>query len=324
MKTTVLIPTLRRPDDLGRCLEALARQERRPDQVVIVVRRDDELTASFLASCPPDLLPLEIAYTNGGGQVGALNTGLRHATGDIISILDDDTAPWADWLARIEQHFLQRPTLGGLGGRDILHTQGAADEKALDNVGRVFWYGRWVGQSHRGHGPVREVELLKGCNMSYRREAVAGIWFDTRLRGNGAQWFNDASFSLMVHRAGWDICYDPSVLVDHFHGTRQDGDDRQSTTPAEVYDAAFNETLALSDYLPPVRRALFLLFGFGVGNRKVPGLLQWLRLALTGHGHSAAYQLAAWKGRLDALRVQRLDQHPPAAQFDKPQSLSAL
>lgn len=321
MKITVMIPTLRRPGDLQRCLDALTAQQRLPDQVLIVARGDDADTAQFLEQYPR-ILPIDVAHTDGGGQVGALNTGLRHARGDIISILDDDTAPRADWLERIERHFQQRPSLGGLGGRDILHTDRAAEESELDTVGRILWYGRWIGQSHRGKGPARDVEILKGCNMSYRREAIHGIWFDTRLRGTGAQWFNDGSFSLTVHRAGWDICYDPAVLVDHFHGTRQDGDERQLTTPAEVYDAAFNETLALSDYLPPVRRALFLLFGFGVGNRRVPGLLQWVRLSLSGHGYNASYQMAAWKGRLDALRVHRHDRHPPAAGFDKQQSLS--
>lgn len=322
MRLSVLIPTLRRPVDLKRCLDALDRQERRPDQVVVVARPDDHETRLLLASLPQGFLPIDVAHTGGGGQVGALNTGLRQVNGEVIAILDDDTAPWPDWLARIERHFLQRPSLGGLGGRDILHTHAAAEEKELRTVGRILWYGRWIGQAHRGIGPARDVEILKGCNMSYRREAIAGIFFDDRLKGNGAQWFNDACFSLTVHRAGWDVCYDPAILVDHYHGTRQDGDDRQASTPSEVYDFAFNETLVLTDYLPRVRRALFLLFGFVVGNRRAPGLIQWMRAALEGDGHGTAYQLAAWKGRLDALRCHRLDRRPPAAEFGKHQSFS--
>jgi glycosyltransferase involved in cell wall biosynthesis len=322
MRISVMIPTLRRPADLKRCLDALSQLERRPDQVVVVMHREDEETADFLALYPRDALALEISYTAHGGQVGALNSGLCSATGDVIAILDDDTAPFPDWLTRIERHFLQRPSLGGLGGRDILHTEGAADEEETELVGRILWYGRWIGRAHRGYGPPREVEILKGCNMSYRREAIAGIWFDVRLRGSGAQWFNDAAFSMKVHRAGWDICYDPAVLVDHFHGTRQDGDDRVSHMPSEVYDLAFNETLPLMEYLPSFRRTLFLLFGFAVGHSRVPGLLQWIRLGLSGRGHGLDYQVAAWKGRIDAMRTFRHDRHPPTAGFDERQSLS--
>lgn len=322
MRISVLIPTLRRQVDLRRCLEALDRQERRPDQVVVVARRDDDATRLLLEALPAGLLPIDVTHTGGGGQVGALNSGLRHASGEVIAILDDDTAPRPDWLARIERHFLQRPSLGGLGGRDNLLTDEAGEETKQQTVGRILWYGRWIGQAHRGTGPARDVEILKGCNMSYRREAIDGIWFDDRLKGQGAQWFNDACFSLTVHRAGWDICYDPAILVDHFHGTRQDGDDRQASSASEVYAFAFNETLVLTDYLPPVRRALFLVFAFCVGNRRVPGLVQWMRAAFEGGGHGTAYQVAAWKGRLDALRSHRLDRRPPTAEFGKHQSFS--
>lgn len=316
MKLTVLIPTLQRTAHLQRCLDALTRQQRRPDQVVIVTRRDDEETAAFLADYLRDQLAVDVVHTGLGGQVGALNTGLRHVGGDVVAILDDDTSPWPDWLARIERHFQDEPRLGGLGGRDILYTEEAAEVRETSRVGRLLWYGRWIGQAHRGYGPPRPVELLKGCNMSYRRAAIHEIWFDDRLRGNGAQWFNDATFSMRVRSAGWEVLYDPAVLVDHFHGARQDGDDRAVTTPAEVYDLAFNETLAIAEFLPPVRRGLFIAFAFLVGNRRVPGLLQWARLALTGCSNGPDYQLSAWKGRLDALRRYWLDRQPPAAEFD--------
>ena len=36
MKITVLVPTYRRTSDLARCLDALARQRRAPDEVLVV------------------------------------------------------------------------------------------------------------------------------------------------------------------------------------------------------------------------------------------------------------------------------------------------
>ena len=44
MKITVLIPTYRRPKDLGRCLEALQKQTRPADEVLVVVRNTDAET----------------------------------------------------------------------------------------------------------------------------------------------------------------------------------------------------------------------------------------------------------------------------------------
>jgi GT2 family glycosyltransferase len=307
VKLTVLVPTYRRPADLSRCLLALEAQERRPDQVVVIAREDDLDTRGLMASRRPEPLLLQIVPTGLPGQVAALNAGLRAAAGDIVAILDDDTAPWPDWLQRIEAHFARNPRLGGLGGRDMILADWFEPVLETSHVGRISWYGRWVGQAHRGSGPPREVDLVKGCNMSFRREAIRGIWFDRRLKGEGAQWFNDAAFSLAVKRAGWQVIYDPAVRVDHYLGERPEGDERESQTPTDVYGVVYNETLILLEHFSPIRRAALLGFGLAVGTRRAPGLLQWVRSALGGGRSDREYHAAALRGRLDAWREFRRD-----------------
>ncbi|WP_455777492.1 glycosyltransferase family 2 protein, partial [Burkholderia stabilis] len=44
MKISVLVPTYRRPADLARCLLALQRQHRLPDEVIVVARPEDDAT----------------------------------------------------------------------------------------------------------------------------------------------------------------------------------------------------------------------------------------------------------------------------------------
>lgn len=305
MRVTALVPTYRRADDLHRCLTALQDQTRRPDQVLVVARGDDDLTHRLLASHNWKGLKVQVLHTPRPGQVEALNTGLRAARGDVVAILDDDTAPWPDWLERIERHFSESPRLGGLGGRDMIRADGFVPTMETSYVGRISWYGRWVGQAHRGSGPPREVDLIKGCNMSFRREAIAGVWFDQRLKGEGAQWFNDAAFSLAVKRNGWQVVYDPAVRVDHFLSQRQDGDERQAQTPTDVYGVVYNETLILLEHLPRIRRAAYLGFGVTVGTRRAPGLLQWLRAAIGGGRADREFHAAAFRGRLDAWKEFR-------------------
>jgi GT2 family glycosyltransferase len=287
------VPTYRRADDLRRCLTALARQERRPDQVVVVARGDDDVTHSLLAGARWDGFSVELVRTPGPGQVAALNAGLRAARGDVVAIVDDDTAPWPDWLKRIEAHFRDSPRLGGLGGRDMIMADGGSPVMETSYVGRISWYGRWVGQAHRGFGPPREVDLLKGCNMSFRREAIAGVWFDRRLKGAGAQWFNDAAFSLAVKRAGWQVVYDPAVRVDHFLAQRHEGDERQAQTPADVYGVVYNETLILLEHFGPRRQLAISAMARSVPG--VPGLLQ-LRAAIVAAG-PIRIPVAALRGR---------------------------
>lgn len=312
MKLTALVPTYRRADDLKRCLTALQDQMRRPDQVVVVVRGEDEMTQELLATHRWDRLKIEVVYSANPGQVEALNAGLRAAQGDVVAILDDDTAPWPDWLYRVERHFKDEPMLGGLGGRDMIRADGFTPLMETSYVGRISWYGRWVGQAHRGSGPPREVDLIKGCNMSFRRKAIAGVWFDQRLKGGGAQWFNDAAFTLAVKKKGWRVVYDPAVRVDHFLSERKRGDGREAQSPDDVYMVCYNETLILLEYLSPLRRAACLGFGVTVGTSRAPGLLQWLRAALAGGRADREFHAAAFRGRFDAWREFRREPEEPS------------
>ncbi len=94
MKVTVLVPTFRRPADLARCLAALQRQLRAPDEVVVVARPDDNATHVCLRDpAVVGALPLSVALVETPGQVAALNRGLDAANGDVIAITDDDAAP---------------------------------------------------------------------------------------------------------------------------------------------------------------------------------------------------------------------------------------
>src|SRR4051794_31716803 len=117
MKITVIIPTYRRPEDLRRCLGALARQQRPADEVRVVVRESDAATPPMLREFDGSGLPICVTTVREGGVVAAMNAGLGDAAGDVIALTDDDTAPWPDWLARIEQMLDARPDIAGVGGR---------------------------------------------------------------------------------------------------------------------------------------------------------------------------------------------------------------
>ncbi|MET5013076.1 glycosyltransferase family 2 protein, partial [Burkholderia pseudomallei] len=73
---------------------------------------------------------------------------------------------------------------------------------------------------HLGVGGAREVAPLTGANMSYRRTAIEGLRFDTRLRGAGAQTHIDTSFSMWGKRGGWKRVCVPAVAVDPYPAGR--------------------------------------------------------------------------------------------------------
>jgi cellulose synthase/poly-beta-1,6-N-acetylglucosamine synthase-like glycosyltransferase len=277
MKITVLIPTYRRPQDLVRCLEGLKKQVRFPDEVIVVVRDTDTHTRTFLETFNPDNLLINIVTVTVPGQVAALNMGLESSHGNIIAITDDDAVPRPEWLARIETHFLADDQVGGVGGRDWKRTETEIITENRAVVGRVQWFGRVIGNHNMGVGEAREVDVLKGANMSYRRTAIANLRFDKRLKGTGAQVHNDLGFSLAVKRSGWKLIYDPLVEVDHYFGQRFDNDKRGEFDPVSLINNVHNETLILLEYLPPFRRLFFLFWAVLIGTRTRRGFIQCIR-----------------------------------------------
>lgn len=283
MLMTVLVPTYRRPQDLMRCLNALQQQTRSPDEVLVVVQNTDTQTWEFLRSFDSGTLPLRLLTVPVTGVVAALNVGLEAATGDIISITDDDAVPHLDWLVRIEAHFLADQHIGGVGGRDWVYI----GDKLLDvsmqpgastqRVGKLQWFGRMIGNHHLGEGPPREVDLLKGVNMSFRRTAIAGLRCDERLRGSGAQVHFEMALSLSVQQRSWKLIYDPAVAVDHFIAPRFDDDQRNQFNFTAASNKVYNEALILFEHLPVIRQVAYIFWAILVGTRGAPGLIQLLR-----------------------------------------------
>jgi len=301
----VAIASYRRPNDLKRCLQALSKQSRLPDDVIVVVRTDDEATKDTVAAAAAGRLPVRQLFVDAPGTVPARNIALKHCQTDILSFIDDDTVPHRDWLERIIPYFAIDPTLGGLGGKDRIHDGTSFDERAAHDVGRIQWFGRVVPNHHLGFGASRTVDFIKGANMSFRATAFQDIRFDERLRGTGAQPYEDLVFSSAIRRAGWKLVYDPRIVVDHFLGKREET--RHYADIATVKDKqgfrnfAFNEVVAVWDELPASRLAAFAVWSFAVGTGVCPGLLQAIRFT-PKLGVSSWQRLAlAQMGKLDAF-----------------------
>jgi len=314
---SVLVCTFRRPNDLRRCLNALAQQTRMPDEVIVVHRADDVQTIEFLGLYPATKFALRTIATDKIGVVAARNAGLGACRTDLMSQIDDDTAPHPDWAERIVAHFQADPVLGGLSGRDRVHDGQAFDEVRARKVGILEWYGRVVGNHHRGVGPARPVHVFKGANMTFRAAATAGLQFDERLRGQGAQPHEDVAFSLAVGRRGWRLLYDPQVLVDHYaarHEIRPYSSVGAAGDAGACGESAFNIVVALWDELGPARRIAFLVWSSLIGNGPEPGLLQAIR-------YTPRAGLASWqrfrstqRGKWSAFLVlSRPDKDPSLA-----------
>jgi len=300
---SVIVPTYKRTHDLSRCLQALLNQSRMPDEIIVIVRDSDAETISFLKRNYSKHPLVKKVCVTVPGQVAALNKGLESVAGDIAAITDDDTAPRPDWLLKIEQHIQANPFVGGVGGRDWVHHNGRIEDGSKKTVGKVQWFGRVIGNHHLGIGEAREVDLLKGANMSYRRAAIENIRFQPCLKGTGAQVYNDMDFSMAVKKAGWTLLYDPSVAVEHYPAPRFDEDQRNSFNSVALFNEVHNETYVLLKHLGAVNRIFYLIWALCVGTNSSPGFIQWMRLLSVDGVLANKKWVTSMRGRADGIRT---------------------
>lgn len=264
----VVLPAYRRPAHLAACLGGLARQERAAERVVIVCRRGDRDTIEVARTAESGLTNRVVIEVDVPGVVAAMQAGIAASDEAVIAFTDDDAVPEPNWLARIEE-LIGEAGVGGVGGRDIMPGDPPPDREVVGVLSRS---GRLLGYHHRGVGPTRPVEVLKGVNMALRREALA---LPLNLRGTGAQVHWEVAASQWARAAGWRLLYDPALTVQHDRGPRFDVDQRDGSAYLAVHDLAYNYEFALLGIRPELtlRRALDCLL---VGNTITPGVARLL------------------------------------------------
>lgn len=256
---SVVVPSHGRPEILSRCLEALLVQRQPPDEVLAVHRAGDEATAAMIRRFGPRGVTPVVSVEP--GLLAALEAGARHARGEVIAITDDDAVPRRDWVGRILDHFGD-PRVGGVGGRDA---QVGKDPRPVA-VGRVGRWGRVVGNHHLGQGPPREVMVLKGANMAWRRAALA---VPVGLRGRTTQTHTEIAMGLWARAQGWRLVYDPELIVDHYPAPR--AADSRRLASEDTYNLAAG--MAVAGPGLAWRRAVY---GILVGDRGSPGVARGL------------------------------------------------
>jgi len=308
MTVSVLVPSYRRPKDLVKCLEGILAGTRKPDEIVVVLRDIDTDSRQALdewvrgRDLDAEGVDLQRPIADRPGQIVAMNCGLSAATSDIVCFLDDDCVPWCNWLERVLRHY-EDETVGGVGGRDVVHENGEILVGRVDAVGKITPWGRVIGNHHLDllEGAV-EADHLKGANMSFRRALMKP--FDENMSG-GSSCLNDTDASLHVTSQGYRLIYDPVAAVDHYPAARFDASTREKTDANLVYSDSHNWTYCLFKYLGPVQRWVFLAYALLVGGGTRYGLIKWL-LALPESPSDVTRQLwASTRGKLAGVRTLR-------------------
>ncbi len=306
MKISVIVPTYRRPQCLKRCVKALDDQTRKPNEVIVVVRDTDAVSQKMVAHLRGALrksLNIKVISVHKSGQLPALNAGLNEARGHIICFTDDDTEPWSDWIKRIEKHF-RNSTIAGIGGRDIVIINGKSTEGKCKVVGKMFWFGRYIGNHHLEllqNGP-RRVDLLKGANMAFLSKYLEGFCFDENLDKQTSS-NNEIDLCLYIKKKGGRIVYDSLLKVNHYAIQRFAGAKREEMAK-NIYNYSHNYTYVILKNFPLYRRLAFLVYIFLVGQRSSLGVLTAILDSLVRRKIAWREQIIpSFKGKVDGIRT---------------------
>lgn len=297
MKLSVLVTTYRRRAYLERCIGSLLNQQRPPDEIVVVTRVGDEETEEYVSArvaAHDGPVLLRHARVAEPGVLAANRAGMAQITGDIVCFIDDDAAARPDWLGRIESWFASDAKLGALGGRDVIHTADGVLEQRTRTVGRIYWYGRIVGNHEKIFEGSAEAEHLKGVNMSYRRELVPE--FDPLILGNAHHYETDLCFA--VRHRGYRIVFDGDLVVDHYQDAPRMLTGNQPGADAQrEYFIHHNRVYVMLKNLGLGRREAFLIYTL-----LIDGGIDLADAALGRHGMTIPVVRSMYRGKLAGIR----------------------
>jgi GT2 family glycosyltransferase len=197
---------------LGGCLEALAAQAGAPEfETILVDNASSDGSAGFVRREHPDVKVIE-SRSNIGFAAGN-NLGARHASGQYLVFLNNDTVAAPDWLGRLCAALDARPDFGLATSRLVLMD----DPSRLDSAGDGYL--RAGGAYKRGHrrssaeySESREVFGACGAAFAIRRDV-----FDV-LGGFDESFFmvyEDVDLSYRARLRGIRCWYAADAVVRH-------------------------------------------------------------------------------------------------------------
>jgi GT2 family glycosyltransferase len=197
-RVSVVVCTHNGAATIADCLEGVTTLDYPEYEVVVIDDGSTDDTAAIAAR----FADVAIIRTENRGLSAARNTGLAHASGELVAYLDDDARPDPQWLRYLARSFARTQHVG-IGGPNI-------QPPAHSLMARAVAAGPG--------GPIHVLltdtlaEHIPGCNMAFRREALRAVGgFDPRFRVAG----DDVDLCWRLQARGWTLGYSPAAVVDH-------------------------------------------------------------------------------------------------------------
>jgi len=217
MIVTAAVCTYERYDVLGDAIRSLGQQQLPADayQVLVVDNSPDAAKASQFAAGFRDAANVRFLHVDRPGLSHARNVALAESQSPYIAFIDDDALAPPDWLANIARFFdSAEPDAAAVGGPAEAIWEAPRPpwlpDQLVSYLGAIDW-----GDQQMEVGPE---QWLIGCNVAYRREAVAKVGgFRTDLGRQGHLLLSNEELELheRLRQEGYRVFYCPEVRVRH-------------------------------------------------------------------------------------------------------------
>ncbi len=149
-------------------------------------------------------LPVRVISQANSGKAGALNTGIIHASGDYVLVVDADSRVEPDSLQYGLRHFAD-PKVGAVGG-----FVGVANTQKLLCQFQALEYLQSLNFVRRALSGLGLVTVVPGPVGLFRRDAILQV---SGYREGGMTFAEDADITIRLLVAGWRVTGDRSMVA---------------------------------------------------------------------------------------------------------------
>lgn len=285
LSVAIVVPTKNRSITLEACLTAISRQERPPEEVVVIDNGSSDSTQEVLRKFPH----VRVLWDPAPNLPHLFNLGWKATSSDIVGFLNDDAIAEPSWTSDLEYWFSSLPDASAIGGptRDLnlrrlrrLLDSGSPLLKLYDIFllnGRVADYGLLTDWGAFSVGPEPPptpscVDCLTITNMAVRHNTLEQLngfdedfqfadmdgYFFYRMKKSGLKLYSipNAGVDHLVHPSGatrsiYHVARDHFLMLRKL--SREEPDHRDRILLNGLATAAFYLSLSTSNPLTRIR-----------------------------------------------------------------------